>query len=362
MRARNISLVLAFAAVLVAPTVAKLLRWNPMGSLDEKRPLAERPKGPLLSRDIYKQAPVMAQAWEKYFNDHFGLRKLLVGSYRLLTFHGLRMSPNPAVVVGRSDGERRWLFYDASVAQDGIGLASVQGKAPYTPAALARVVAEIRQVAALVRSRGAKLLIIVSPDKQTIYPEYLPRAKRPRPGAVSRLDQFWRVAPALADIPLLDMRIPLRQAKAGPQLFYPSDTHWNPRGTFLAYQATMRALRALDPPRAVPADEQVQWLARPHRVGDLTVLMGVPPIGGDRDWQPVIAPSVLQAVPKRGKLLLVFDSFFASVRVLLENHFDQVTAIPRTRRARAVITGELLDAEKPDVVIIESVERYWTMD
>lgn len=362
MRARNISLVLAFVAVLVAPTVATVLRWNPMGSLDEKRKLAERPKGKLLSRDVFKQAPAMAQAWEQYFGDHFGLRKLFVGSYRLLAFHLLHMSPNPAVVVGRSDGERRWLFFDASVTGDGIGLASQRGKAPYTPAALAKVMAEVKQVAELVQSRGAKLLIVVCPDKQTIYPEYLPAAKRPRPGAASRLDQFWQAAAALEGVPLLDLRIPLRQAKAERELYYPSDTHWNPRGSFLAYEATLKALQAQDPTRTLlPADE-VGWLPQPNRVGDLTTLMGVPPIGGDRDWQPDIALSALQAAPKRGKLLLVHDSFFASLKVLFEIHFAEVKAMHRLLPARAVVTGALLDAEKPDVVILESAERYWTMD
>jgi hypothetical protein len=54
----------------------------------------------------------MAQEWEKYFGDHFGLRKLLVGSYRLATFKLLHMSPSAAVVIGQSDGERRWLYLD----------------------------------------------------------------------------------------------------------------------------------------------------------------------------------------------------------------------------------------------------------
>jgi hypothetical protein len=333
-----------------------------MGGLDEKRALAERPQGPRISRDFLAQAPAQAQAWEKYFGDHFGLRKLLVGSYRLLTFEVLRMSPHPAVVVGRSDGERRWLFYDAGVARDGMGLDSVRGLAPYTPSALARVMAEVRHVDALVRARGAKLVIVICPDKQTVYPEYLPASRRPAPGAVSRLEQFWRAAGRLRGVSILDLRPMLHEAKTQQQLYYPSDTHWNPRGVILSYQATMHALAALDPTYTAVTDDQIRWLPLPDRVGDLTTLMGVPLIGGDRDCQPDLAGSALQAVSKRGKLLLVFDSFFASTKTFLELHFEQVARIHRTLPARTVVTGALLDAEKPDVVILESVERYWTMD
>jgi hypothetical protein len=222
--------------------------------------------------------------------------------------------------------------------------------------------AEIKQVADLVQTRGAKLLIVVCPDKQTIYPEYLPEAQRPRPGAVSRLDQFWQAAATLEGVSLLDLRIPLRQAKPERTLYYPSDTHWNPRGSFIAYEATLKALQAQDPTRAVLPADQVQWLPLPDRVGDLTTLMGVPPIGGDRDWQYDIALSALRATPKRGKLLLVHDSFFASLKVLFEINFAEVKAIHRILPARTAVTGAMLDAEKPDVVILESAERYWTMD
>jgi alginate O-acetyltransferase complex protein AlgJ len=360
MRARNLSLVLAFAVVLVAPTVAKLVRWDPLGSLDEKRALAERPKGPLFAPNLWTHVPAQAQAWEKYFGDHFGLRKLLVGSYRIITFELLRMSPHPAVVIGRSDGERRWLYFDAAVSGDGIGLASVRGLRPYPPAKLAAVLAQVRQVDALVRSRGATLVIAICPDKQTIYPEYLPAAQRPAPGAVSRLDEFWRAARRLAGVPILDLRPVLRQAKAQHQLYYPSDTHWNWRAGFLAYREIAKAIEAQDATRTLPPVEKIRWHAGAPRVGDLTVLMGVPPVGGDPDWQPDL--SSRPAVEKRGKLLLIADSFFELVLPFLETQFAEVKKLYVTQLTRTTLTAALLDAEKPDVVILESVERYWTMD
>jgi hypothetical protein len=51
-----------------------------MGGLDEKRALAPKPQGPFWSRDMLARAPAMAQAWEKYYGDNFGLRKLLLGT------------------------------------------------------------------------------------------------------------------------------------------------------------------------------------------------------------------------------------------------------------------------------------------
>jgi alginate O-acetyltransferase complex protein AlgJ len=361
-RSRNIALVLAFVAVLVAPTVATIVRWNPMGGIDEKRTLATLPKDSLWSRGSLARVPAIAQAWEKYHGDHFGLRKLLIGSYRLAAFHVLHSSANPAVVVGKSDGERRWLYFDAGVTGDGVGLESVLGKKPYTPAQLVGIAQQLRQITELVRSKGAKLVIAVCPDKQAIYPEYLPADKRPRPGTVSRLDQFWGMAASLDGIPLVDLRIPLRGAKAQDQLYYPSDTHWNWRAGILAYQAIGKALEAQDPARGVLVVDRASWSLGPPRVGDLTALMGVPALGGDRDWLPGFADIAASAGPKRGKLLVLGDSFFELVQPFLAMQFETVKKTYLTRTIRTHISNALLNAEKPDVVIIQSLERYWTMD
>lgn len=357
----NVALVLAFVAILVAPTAASLLHWNPMGSVDENRSLAPRPTGTLWSREALARAPALAQAWEQYFVDHFGLRKLLIGSYRLATVELLRMSPHPAVVVGHSDGERRWLYYDAAANADGVGLASLLGKSPYSPDTLAQVLRELRQIATLVHERGAKLIVVVCPDKPSIYPEYLPASHRPPRGTLSRLDQFYQAA-EWADVPLVDLRPALLAAKTADQLYYPSDTHWNWRAGLVAYREIARALKAEEPTLDLLPFEGVYWSLGPPRVGDLTKLMGVPDLGGDRDWRPDLPALSAQAGPKRGKLLVMGDSFFEYVGAYFDMQFLQVKRIYAGWSKRQRLTAALLDSEKPDIVILQSVERYWTVN
>jgi alginate O-acetyltransferase complex protein AlgJ len=361
-RLRNIALVVLFLAVLLAPTVASLVHVDPFGAIDEKRELAKKPAVALWSADGMRRLPVVAQAWEKYFNDNFGLRKLLIGSYRLGLFHLLGVSSNPAVVAGRSDGDRRWLYFDATVTGDGIGLESLQGRRPYTLQQLGAIAGQLQQVTAAVRASGATLVIAVAPDKQTVYPEYLPASQRPKPGSVSRLDQFWVMAKALPDVPLVDLRAPLLPVRSSEQLYYPSDTHWNLRAGFLAYQAIAHAIAAQDPTRISAPIPSVEWQLAPRRAGDLTILMGLPTVGGDLDWVPA-AGSLPAARPKHGKLLLIADSFFDLIAPFLEPEFEQVSRQYVTRGTRqAILKPGLLEKEKPDVVILESVERYWTMD
>jgi hypothetical protein len=243
------------------------------------------------------------------------------------------------------------------VNQDGIGFESTLGRKPYRAAELQGMAGQLRGMRDLVRSRGAKLVIAICPDKHTVYPEYLPAHLRPSPGTLSRLDQFWAIASQLDDLPLIDMRPLLQQAKSSTQLYYPGDTHWNWRAGYLAYRAIAEALSTQDPHRPIAAVSNLQWHLGPARVGDLVLLMGIPAIGGDLDWLPEFV-----SVPGRhGKLLVIGDSFSEYVRPFLAAHFDQVKFVTATVLIRTVLSPQLLDAEKPDVILVESVERYWTM-
>lgn len=358
-RKSNVALAVAFAGVLLAPTAAVLARWEPFRAMDEKRALAPRPTLDL-RRLRPGQIPALAQAWERHFADHFGLRKLLIGSYRLGLFHLFRISQNPAVVIGRADGQRRWLYFDP-VGDGSMGFEGFLGRRPYTPAQLGLLAAQLRQIRAATGAVGAKLVIAVAPDKQTIYPEYLPRARQPRAGAVSRLAQFWAMAPWLAGVPLVDLREPLRRAKAEHQLYYPSDTHWNWRAGMLAYQAIARALVTQDPSFVPLPVERMGWWLGPPRVGDLSTLMGLPPLGGDRDWLPALHE--LAPPAKRGKLLVLADSFFELVLPFLKLHFEEIEHIYFGPGAREqLLAPGFLAERKPDVVIVGSLERFWTTD
>lgn len=361
-RLRNLSLIVVFSAVLAAPTIASLLHWNPWGNIDEKRKLAGKPAALPWAWPSLAKLPAAAQAWEKYFSDTFGLRKLLIGTQRLLTLHVLRTSPNPAVVLGQSDGQTRWLYLDAPAMGDGLGFASIQGKQPFSAGELAAIATQLRQVTATVLASGAKLVIMVPPDKQSIYPEYLPPSQRPAPGAVSRLEQFRAMAATLTDVPLVDLVALLRQAKPSELLYFPQDTHWTYRASWLAYQAAARALAAQDPSREpLPANE-VEWYVGPPRVGDLVGLLGIPAFGGDLNWLPDVGKLAKLDRPKRGKLLVIGDSFVEPVILFFAPDFAEVKRFTLATRGGLVslLTPALLAQEKPDVVLIECVERHWT--
>jgi alginate O-acetyltransferase complex protein AlgJ len=162
---------------------------------------------------------------------------------------------------------------------------------------------------------------------------------------------------------LVDVRIPLRQEKANMLLYSPTDTHWNFRGAVLGYQAVARALVVQDPQWELLPAQSLKWQLGPPYVGDLTTLMGLSALSSDLNWLPDPPRRAALARPQRGKLLIVVDSFFHPIVPLFEMQFASTKLLLVTRGTReALLAPGLLEAEKPDVVILESLERYWTMD
>ena len=93
----NIVLVVLFAMLLLTPTAAKMLGYEPFSRLNEKRVLAPKPTrwlGSAQGETTSKSLLAAAQEWDKYYTDHFGLRKLLIGTYRLFTVHVRRGHPD----------------------------------------------------------------------------------------------------------------------------------------------------------------------------------------------------------------------------------------------------------------------------
>ena len=363
-RLTNIILVVFFAGLLLAPTVASLCGFNPMGKLDERRALAAKPRSCPTWRECLSSTSsvaALAQAWDKYYTDHFGLRKLLIGTYRLALFHVLRTSPNPAVVVGRSNGGQRWLFYDGTIANDGIGFESLLGKKPYTDQELALISRNLTRWTELAQRNGVKLLILPIPDKQSIYPENLPRRLQPTAGSRSRLDQFWTMAEKLKGVPLIDIRSALRTAKQTKQVYYATDNHWNEQGALIAYQLLMDALRLQDNGRGALPRDAIRWMPPMPGISDNLLVSGLPVPVGEWPVIPILPTSQPPDGSRRGKLLVLSDSFFEGIQPYFEYEFA-VVKIRRTGRSaqQDLITQGLLDAEKPDALLLEAVERYWT--
>jgi hypothetical protein len=97
-------------------------------------------------------------------------------------------------------------------------------------------------------------VFVLAPDKHAIYPEELPPSVR-RVGPETRSDSLVRYLREHSTVPVLDLRPALLEAKARERVYHRTDTHWNDRGAYIAYEEIVRALGVAGPPAARTAFE-----------------------------------------------------------------------------------------------------------
>ena len=348
-----------FVAVIALPLLARALPLDATFALAENRAPAPFPAIALKGWVLVS----FPRRFERYWNDSFGLRHVLIRWHSLGKI-ALGVSPSPKALVGKEG----FLFYTHERS-----LEYFRRVTPFTPAELAQWRQALETREAWLRERGIRFLVVVAPNKETIYPEHMPDLYRPlRPD--SRLDQLVEhLRRQRSPVEVLDLREPLRQAKAHGRIYHKTDTHWNDVGAFVAYGEILRRIGPWFPgmrSEPWPADPVV----RTRSGGDLARLLAledrfreeridlVPrasrrarPAGlslpaaitNPEDW------SAFECAECGGPRVVMYqDSFNTDLAPFLSEHF---TRIVYGNSSRMLV--DVIERERPGLFVQEFVER-----
>ncbi len=350
-----------FALALAMPLMALTLTWSRTMTLFEKRPMAPWP--------AIELAMSFPPAFERAFADRFGGRDALIRWHHALLLESFGVSALATVMPGR-DGWYYWL------GEDGLSLdRHYRGVADFPDSYVHATVAELIRRHDWLAARGIAYVVAVVPEKFTIYPEYLPtwvtQSAQPSPQD--------RVVAALANsaVALLDLRTALRAAKALDRVYYKTDSHWNYLGAMAGYDAIMREVQRALPPNRLPKAVAPQ---RPGYLpgvdffsGDLVGMLGLPGRIREDDIAPIhkifadaatrcarradslSVPEIESYVcdqPGLPRAVVYRDSMAIPLIPMLAENFSRIVFVS----SRGFDT-ELIEREKPDIVIEEMVER-----
>ena len=269
-----------------------------------------------------------------------------------------------------------WFVY---IGED--SLDDYQNTQPYSPQDIAFIQDRLDQLSDYLTSKGIKLIVVIPPNKNTIYPQYMP-PQIPVIGSQSRLDQLVAYEKDHGKVKVMDLRADLLQASKKYLTYYPCGTHWNYYGAFIAYQDIMTSLEKDYPnlkPHGLNEYRLTNNLVGATDLANLVHLDHSPCSGSDvyleplyrhqvvteQYWIPTdvtalnfISPmkiTTVNADSSLPRLLMYRDSFTNWLIPFLSDHFSQAVYL------WAFPTDELYNdvaLEKPDVVIIEFTERY----
>ena len=278
-----------------------------------------------------------------------------------------------SVLFGKYD----WLFYTNDHA-----LEYFQGKMIMDEPQKEKVLAEMNRLKAACDDRGIQLVIMLAPNREQVYPEYMPTLDV-APGD-NREQDLVRYVSGNSDINII---YPLEDLKRGNVFYdtcYRYDSHWNHWGAFVATESLYEAIGAKTVrPESVPVTEEYTMMAGLIASGALNPADYEPAKDYFADYRPDASALVVEGQQDIAKgytvyyeaaatapeddrsIVLIGDSFRVSMLRYIEKDFAKSVSIQK----EAVLSGsdtddpgtwqKIMDAvEDTDILVIESVERY----
>jgi alginate O-acetyltransferase complex protein AlgJ len=303
--------------------------------------------------------------FEMYFGDRIGYRDVLLSWNHAVLYELLNDPVTPLGWIGHAG----WLFLNVDDPLRGL---------PNTPTVDDRLIVwadALAQRHAVLAARGIRYLVLIPPDKSSVYPEHLRGyvARHPPPSPGKRLAELLaeRGVPCVDPLPSL-----LKHKAENPhKLYYQRDSHWTEDGAHVAYRLLAQELGLTSP---TPMDEYE--IIQSTFAGDLGRLVGM----AESDWgeperkwivrdrivnrddAPIWAAGLPAAAKPRHLLPRVYSCERAtgpSVVLFRDSFGDQLLPyLAADCRRLAVVSSDriemnVVDAVQPEVVVQEMIGR-----
>jgi alginate O-acetyltransferase complex protein AlgJ len=234
-----------------------------------------------------------------------------------------------------------------------------------------KLVNELSNLNQYLKSQDINLLIVVAPNKASIYPDKLPEQIKSLP-TESRLDRLISYLESNNLPVVVDLSPALRNARQDQDVYYKTNTHWNGYGAFVAYTTIINALRNSHPELKPYETADLELVTAAPTVHDISSLMYAnfitEPTFFFRPKKTIVQTSHpgdtvgynrYSWIPDSNlpTLLMFHDSFgFFYLNDYLSVNFGKSHFI-NLHSTSAYLTQTSIQQFKPDIIIIEIVER-----
>lgn len=241
-----------FFIILFIPLIQSELKVFPDISFKENRIPISRPV-PYFRFHSIKSFKASLDYFSKYIDDNFGFRNYFIYFHNRFKLKFFSISSSSQVVLGKMN----WLYFDlintgkierngefagvdkslieayntelVSSQKDNLiptefSIPDYLGLTPFTSHDLFMIKDNIESFEKSLSKNNIRLLIVVAPNKHTIYPEFLPSSIANLPRKESRLDQIINFMNENSSYKISDYRSIFLQKKVNKKLFYQLDT------------------------------------------------------------------------------------------------------------------------------------------
>ncbi len=296
-----------------------------------------------------------------YYKDNFGLREYFSNIYLQFKYKILHESPKPSVTIIGKKG----FFYLGNKFSNVVE--ESYGQKFFSDKELIKRRKRFKERLQWLKSRGIAFYIVIPPNKHTLYKEYFPYKYK----YTQTRKQQWIEYMTKAGLGehIIDLEKHLRPKKRKGLLYQKLDSHWNELGAFYAYQAIIDHINTKIPIKKLSLKDYK--ITYKKELGGNSGMIGLK----IKEENPILTPifdttAISESnysfyksdkiwehrninTSKKYKILLFRDSFATLLRPYLSQTFGECSCIWNKEFDKKII-----EKEKPDIVIIEHVERY----
>ena len=319
----------------------------------ENRNMAELPS---LSKETISSFPA---EMEEYINDHLPFRSRLIEWNSILDYFLFHTSSNEKVILG-TDG---WMYY---TVKDSIGFYT--GRKQYTQEQLETIAQNMQKTKDDLEAEGIRFALFIAPDKEQVYPEYLPAyykklaaAHRPQQTALEQVLAYLEQNTDIEVICPLQTLQSYKDTHPEQTIYHLMDTHWNDLGAWLGVCDLMEALQ-------IPIKRDVDIEKTEDKMADLAGMLALHHVlkfGDEYKVKGYQHPDteLLESVfygdfhyvspsCNTGKLLVCRDSFCSAMAPVLGECFTESIMVHKN-----AFKNTRIEEEQPDIFVYEVVER-----
>lgn len=330
---------------------------------NENRLLIEKPEFDVKHLDKFPEK------YEPYYNDHFMLRDFLIKLYHIFNANYLRESPIPKKAF---IGEGNWLYFtDDEQVYDGRNTLSKEE--------LKIVANELSGRKEYLKQRNCSLYVFIVPNKLVVYPENASFRKRAEQ-TIGELVADYVSKNSDVSVTYLLPALLKEKKKENPLLYWATDNHWSDYGAFIGYKEIMRQIRVSHPQLKELGLKDLTVKEYKRVGGNIAKMMNMKEIFTEQvndltvtrpgcfagKLHNYIQPESEQKVDEYEcqmectdkslpRLLVIRDSYSQRLIPFLSESFSQSTFLFDGWQYK--LNEEIIDKEKPDIVVYEILEQ-----
>lgn len=357
-----------FAVAIIVPIATMDFVGGKYSSI-EQRNLAGFP---ITKNNETGKLDVSRDSIQDWLSDNIGLREQMLKLCVNFKYTFLGQSTSEKIIIGK-DG---WLFY---TLDNNTKIAT--GEYPLTDENLKTIAENQQAISDYYKSIGSKYILMLTPSKVSIYPEYLPFGD----SAVDEtpVDILANYLRENTDIIVYNSKDALLEAKNNGegQLYLKTDTHWNEKGAYYVY----KGLHQVMSDNGILDDEPIQpEFAEGEYKGEFSFMMGdldilpaeqVPVASWNAQATEVKEGELYELVQQKenqygshqGANLFSNQNKKLTAQIYGDSQIEVVRKIPQmlaehfstfVKYSVRNVSVSVDEAVKPDVVIFSCSERY----